>query len=72
MRIIDGKKYYGIWAGDPKGRMERETDCVEEVYYSSGFWRWYQCSRKRGHGLDGLYCKQHAKKHEVKDGRKSD
>lgn len=21
----------------------------------------FQCSRKRGHGPDGLYCKQHAK-----------
>ncbi len=24
-------------------------------------WVSYQCSRKRGHGPDGLYCKQHAK-----------
>lgn len=21
----------------------------------------YQCTRKRGHGKDGLYCKQHSK-----------
>ena len=48
------------------GRLEAPEDlrqCVVEVF---GEWNSYQCSRKRGHGPDGLYCKQHAKKFEVK------
>ncbi len=59
------RRIYGQWAGDPKGRIEDETRCVEEVM--SDFMHFYQCSRKRGHGPDGLYCKQHAKKHEQGD-----
>lgn len=47
---------------------EDPTRCVEVVY--GGFGRWssfhpFQCSRKRGFGLMGLYCKQHAKRHPV-------
>lgn len=33
--------------------------CVYEVGRSPSYQR--QCSRKRGHGPDGLYCKQHAR-----------
>jgi len=49
---------YGAWAGNPKGRIEDETCCIKDIWggYSAGS---YQCSRKRGHGPDGLYCKQH-------------
>jgi len=36
---------------------EDPTLCVERVH---GHWCWNQCSRKRGHGPDGLRCKQHA------------
>ena len=51
---------YGVWAGEPKGYPEDMTQCVAEVgNFASIF---YQCSRKRGHGPDGLYCKQHANK----------
>ncbi len=35
--------------------------CCVEVSDSPG-WNWHQCSRKRGHGPDSAYCKQHAKK----------
>lgn len=35
--------------------------CVQEVYDSTGFGCFYQCSRRPGHGPDDLYCKQHAK-----------
>ena len=41
--------------------------CIEEVWPRD---RWsvpYQCTRRRGHGKDGLYCKQHAKLHEPKE-----
>ena len=55
------ERVYGDWAGNPKGFPERKTDCVAVVWHGvlSG-----QCSRKRGHGPDGEYCKQHAKKEE--------
>jgi len=59
-RIINGERRYGAWGGCPMGHREDLTCCIEEV------WRTgipHQCSRKRGHGPDGLYCKQHAKKH---------
>lgn len=56
------KKRYGCWAGNPKGSPEDKTRCIEEIWPSSGGWIPYQCSRKRGHGKKGLYCKQHAKK----------
>jgi hypothetical protein len=46
------------------GNPEHTGDCVVEVWQD--FWS-YQCSRKRGHGPDGLYCKQHAKM--VEEGR---
>lgn len=54
------ERRYGQWAGNPKGHAENKEHCVEEVFSSDG-WHHYQCSRKRGHGKDGLYCKQHAK-----------
>ena len=52
---------YNQWAGNPRGWPEDKTRCIEEVW--SGYLS-YQCSRKRGYGPDGLYCKQHAKRHE--------
>ena len=62
-------KIYGAWAGNPKGQIEDETHCVKEIY---GNYVPYQCSRKRGHGPDRLYCKQHdperiAKEEKAKD-----
>jgi hypothetical protein len=51
IRIINGERRYK----DP-------TRCIEEVW-SPGYPQ--QCSRKRGHGPDGLHCKQHAKKHNM-------
>ena len=49
---------YGQWAGNPKGSLERPDLCIEEVRERDG-WYHYQCSRPRGYGTDGLYCKQH-------------
>lgn len=49
---------YGQWAGNPKGKREDKTRCIVEVWDN---YIGHQCSRKRGYGIDGLYCKQHAK-----------
>ncbi len=56
-----GKRRYGIWAGSPKGQPEDLNCCVESVY-GTGRYINSQCSRKRGHGPNGEYCKQHAAK----------
>jgi len=50
---------YGQWVGNPKGRAEDKTRCIEEVFsgLSPGG---YQCQRKRGYGPRKQYCKQHA------------
>jgi hypothetical protein len=61
--IINGELRYGVWNGCPQGQAQDPYRCIEEVWPSSGGWTPYQCCRKRGHGPDGLYCKQHAKKH---------
>lgn len=55
---------YGEWAGNPKGIPENEERCVKEVWPAHQ-WTSVQCPRKRGHGPDGLYCKQHAKRWET-------
>lgn len=56
----NGLRVYGEWAGNPKGQLENIEYCVESVY-RNGRMIEAQCSKKRGHGKDGLYCKQHAK-----------
>jgi hypothetical protein len=67
MRLINGKRRYSVWAGQPQGTPERVECCVEEVWPSGGNWIPRQCCRKRGHGPDGLYCKQHAKKYMIEE-----
>jgi hypothetical protein len=57
----DGKRHYGVWAGDPQGNSEVPAHCVAAVHDAFTH-RFHQCSRKRGHGRDGLFCRQHAKK----------
>ena len=42
-----------------------ETRCIAKVPDDTG-WHSYQCQRKRGHGPDGKYCWQHAKRFEPK------
>ena len=58
------ERIYGEWAGDPKGTKEDPKRCIKELW-PTGHWNPRQCSRKRGYGPEGLYCKQHTKKHEV-------
>jgi hypothetical protein len=53
----DGYRYYGAWAGKAGGYREDRTCCAWEVARGMLF---AQCIRKRGHGVDGLLCKQHA------------
>jgi hypothetical protein len=54
---------YGAWAGNPKGQAEAKDRCVYEVCTYIGNWpHFHQCNRKRGHGPNKEYCKQHAQK----------
>lgn len=65
-------RIYANWAGNPKGIKEDLTRCIESVFSESDYISG-QCSRKRGHGPDGLYCKQHGKKEEERrERRKAD
>lgn len=50
------KKRYGAWAGMPNGVPPNPDNCAAEVYRDHHHW---QCTRKRGHGPEGAYCKQH-------------
>lgn len=54
---------YGAWSGRSDGFREDVTLCIESVYASGRILIDHQCRRRRGHGLDGLYCAQHAKRH---------
>jgi len=57
----EARKYkYHQWAGNPQGTPYEEGLCAYEVW-DRDRWGSHQCSRKNGHGPDGLYCKQHAK-----------
>ncbi len=54
---------YDKSALNPRGKREDVIRCIEEVSEPPSYWHSHQCTRKRGHGKDGLYCKQHAKQH---------
>ncbi len=43
-----------FWDISPKEEWPHR--CIRQI----GTWQFRQCSRKRGHGPDGLFCKQHA------------
>lgn len=53
------KKRYGAWAGFPNGRKPDIDRCCEEVSSGTRGALFHQCWRKRGHGPDRAYCKQH-------------
>ncbi len=61
--VRNGLRVYGQWAGNEKGRLENLTRCITGVFQHGSMIE-AQCARKRGHGPDGLYCKQHAKQEE--------
>jgi hypothetical protein len=60
MAVRNGKFVYGAWAGMPNGIPEDETCCIVEVSTRERWASYHQCFRKRGFGIDGLFCKQHA------------
>lgn len=64
MKPTDGR--YGANSLNPAGRPEDPTRCVEEVWNGPRGMTASQCSRKRGFGPDGEWCKQHAKQKEMK------
>lgn len=51
---------YGRWGGNPDGTKENEDHCVAEVSSGGRSVLFRQCSRQRGHGEGGLFCKQHS------------
>jgi hypothetical protein len=63
MSEYDNKLYpkaYGRWTGRPAGiPPDHARCCVEVSSRGSGWASFAQCARKRGHGPDLAYCKQH-------------
>lgn len=53
------ERRFGQWAGNLRGSAEDVTKCIEEVYPAGRSIIPAQCQRKRGHGPNGLFCKQH-------------
>lgn len=53
------KGAYGVWAGLPTGNAPDYSRCCEQVWSRERWSRHYQCTKPRGHGPDGAYCKQH-------------
>ena len=56
---MDNPRVYGKWAVNSEGTPENTKQCIAVVWPESYCGHGKQCSRKRGHGKDGLYCKQH-------------
>lgn len=54
------KPRYGAWGGNPGGYPYIPEQCAKEVLNNQTH-IYHQCSRKKGYGRDGLFCKQHAK-----------
>lgn len=57
----DGLRIYGNSVFRKKEDTSRCIVGIIRGFMSDGY---HQCGRKRGHGRDGLFCKQHAKKYE--------
>lgn len=62
MKPANGR--YNQSAINEAGWPEKKDQCVEEVWNGPRGMTANQCSRKRGHGPNGEYCKQHAKRAE--------
>lgn len=61
MTLLDHyPKAYGAWAGNPAGSTPNHDNCCFEVSRAHGRWTSFgQCTRKRGFGPDGAFCKTH-------------
>ncbi len=55
-------RVYGQWSGNERGTAEDTSRCIVAVYSGRSFIA-SQCRHKRGHGVGGLFCKQHAKRY---------
>jgi hypothetical protein len=62
------EKHYGVCAEQPNGVAEDKERCSKEIL-SYGSRKLRQCWKRRGHGENGLYCKQHAKMRSKHDPR---
>lgn len=58
------ERRYRVWAGSPNGTRENKENCVQDVADGGRSVLSHQCNRKRGHGPNGEYCRQHAEWHE--------
>ena len=56
MNSRGGVRRYGVWVGNRQGTPEDPMRCVEGIWERAVE---RQCTRKRGHGPDGEYCRQH-------------
>lgn len=60
--IEEARKFrYTKWAGKPEGVPWKEGLCAEQIFESGRGITHRQCSKKSGHGPEGLYCKEHAR-----------
>ena len=55
------ERRYRRWAGNPNGTPEDPLRCIENVADGGRSVLSHQCDRRRGHGPNGEYCRQHAK-----------
>jgi hypothetical protein len=56
--IEEARRYYykNYW----DNHQYREKFCAYEVDSPGSIYRFHQCFAHNGHGINGLYCKQHA------------
>ena len=57
---VPKNRRYGCWGGNRAGLAEDKDRCVESIWHNhspGGYGD--QCSRKRGYGPNGEFCKQH-------------
>lgn len=60
LNYVPNKYRFGQWAGNPKGVKEDISRCFKGVFDP---WIEHQCTRPRGYGYKGLFCKQHSKQY---------
>lgn len=66
--MSDEPRMYGSNAWR-KGTREHPDLCIASVW-PRGSWADHQCTRKRGYGPGGLWCKQHGRLEEEREARR--